>query len=51
MSILQNTIPAVTGFHGRDALATAIQISELIEKNIPQNTKDKTEKSITPTAV
>ena len=34
MSILQNTTPAVTGFHGRDALATAIQISELIEKNI-----------------
>ncbi|MBP6918959.1 MAG: Gfo/Idh/MocA family oxidoreductase [Legionellaceae bacterium] len=32
--ILQDTTPAVTGIHGRDALATAIQISELIEKNI-----------------
>lgn len=32
--ILQDTQPVVTGLQGRDALATAIQISELIEQNI-----------------
>lgn len=32
--IQQDTQPAVTGVQGRDALATAIQISELIEQNI-----------------
>lgn len=32
--ILHHTTPLVTGTHGRDALATAVRISELIEQNI-----------------
>ncbi|PJD93033.1 MAG: UDP-N-acetyl-D-glucosamine dehydrogenase [Legionella sp.] len=32
--IMQNTPPVVTGTHGREALATAVQISELIQKNL-----------------
>lgn len=32
--ITQDTVPIVTGKHGRDALATAVQISELIEHNL-----------------
>ena len=34
MCIHHNTQPPVSGLQGRDALATAIQITELIEKNI-----------------
>ncbi len=33
-SIMQDTTPIVTGTHGRDALATAVQISELIQQNL-----------------
>lgn len=32
--IQQDTLPLVTGTHGREALATAITISELIEQNL-----------------
>ncbi|HVT62892.1 MAG TPA: gfo/Idh/MocA family oxidoreductase, partial [Legionellaceae bacterium] len=32
--IRQDSTPIVTGAHGRDALATAIQISQLIETNV-----------------
>lgn len=32
--ILQDTQPIVTGQHGRDALATAVRISKLIEQNL-----------------
>ncbi len=32
--IRQDSTPIVTGQHGRDALATAVQISELIEQNL-----------------
>lgn len=33
-SIMQDSTPIVTGAHGRDALATAVHISELIQQNL-----------------